>query len=213
MMTPSPTRTVFTTATGAQVDLARIDKRSIRVDDIATSLSRQPYRGGHTSRLISYAEVSLLVCDVLERDMRVSHPSYLLVGLLSHAARAYVFEPSQLDKLGGVHKAILRRYDLAQAHLFTAIKTLMANAVVQKTIQRDLSCSRQVGSGMDALAHEPSHLPDAPAIEWINLHSDHQAHWSADDWRQTFIERFDELTFKEQGPTGLDTPGTQESDI
>lgn len=182
---------LITTATGHMVDLMRMDKRSIRVDDIATSLSRQPCMGGHTTRIISFAEMALLVCDVLERDLRVSDPSQLLVGLLSHAARAYVFEPQQLDKLGAVHKAILRRYDLAQAHLFVAIKVLMANAIVSKTIRRDLMPQRACGEAPDA-------LPDAPAIGWVNLRTDHQAKWSADDWRQAFVERFDELSFKEQ---------------
>lgn len=73
------------TYTGSSFDIMAITPSEIRIDDIATSLSRLCRYGGHCSRFYSVAEHSVHVATYLQgthKDM--------LAGLLHDASEAYV---------------------------------------------------------------------------------------------------------------------------
>ena len=73
------------TATGATVDLRWMAAEDISILDIAHHLAQINRYTGACSRPYSVAEHSLLVCEIMERELGVSSPHALLAGLMGLA--------------------------------------------------------------------------------------------------------------------------------
>lgn len=177
------------TATGAQFDLELADPLSISSLDIAHGLSLINRFTGHTLRPYSVAEHSLLVVEIMQRELAVHEPEALLAGLLHDAHEVYVGDVStplkmllgdawtrverrieaQVRQRFGVHRASIEWHD--------QIKT--ADLIALATERRDLL--PPTGPEWDSLQRvQPAH--------WISLHSRAGLAW--DDWRTAWLDAF-----------------------
>lgn len=62
----------------------------IDINDIAHSLSMKCRFNGHCTHFVSIAEHSVMVCNVLKLELKVTDPVILLQGLLHDAGEAYL---------------------------------------------------------------------------------------------------------------------------
>ena len=81
------------TATGATFDLCRADPASISLLDIAQSLATTNRYNGAALRPNSVAEHSLLVVEIMQRDLAISDAATLLAGRKSLSAKALATLP------------------------------------------------------------------------------------------------------------------------
>ena len=187
------------TATGQAFDLEFIAHDSIDIQDIAASLSKMNRFTGHTSRLYSVAEHSLLCAEILERDGGVRDRAVLLAALLHDAHEAYCGDiatplKQRLDMLTAgawsreedrLQRHILHRFGIygVYADHYHTIKH--ADLVALATERRDL---------MPPHPREWPVLAGVAPVGWLRLQD--RAHMRDTDWRQAFLDRFAALTFQ-----------------
>ena len=73
----------FTTGSGVQIDLANWNEADLRIGDIAHALSNICRFGGHSKRHYSVAEHSMLVAELVPKELKLS-------ALLHDAGEAYL---------------------------------------------------------------------------------------------------------------------------
>jgi len=182
------------TCTGAKVDLRLMMPDSLSVLDIAHALANINRFTGHCSRPYSVAEHSLLVADIMERELHIHDPAALLAGLMHDAHEAYTGDLSTpLKQLLGsswaaeearIQNAVLARFSLVAAYHRHAADIKRADLIALATERRDLM---------------PAGGPAWPVLEgvapashlWQRLNAPTAMRWA--DWREAFVERFAEL--------------------
>lgn len=180
------------TATGAQVDLRMADSLSISILDIAHALSLINRFTGHTSRPYSVAEHSLLVVEIMQRDLAVHDPAALLAGLLHDAHEAYTSDLSTpmkeilgerwADTEAAAQGAVLQRFGATASYWKHRGTIKRADSMALAIEARDLLPA----GGVDW----PS-LTDCPSADWIALRERAAMTWT--DWRQAFLDQFSVL--------------------
>lgn len=201
------TPTTVITATGKLVDLGALwgDPRPVRaaIDaaDIASALAKVCRFNGATSRPYSVAEHSLHVAWVMEVELGITEPLPLLCGLLHDAHEAYTGDlttPAQawmgFARADGtsiwqffarsVQRQVAARFGIRpeQAEAWAA-QVKQADEVMCATELRDLfpgtelDITRRVGTRR---VSQFLHLGDFESFTW-------------QDWRDTWLERLDEL--------------------
>lgn len=159
------------------------------ISTIAHSLAQINRYTGHAARPNSVAEHSLLVAEIMERDLGVTDPEALLLGLL-HDAHEIVTNDMSSPSKGYVlgwrpwedewQAALHAVFGLRQAQFEYAPTVKAADLIARATEQRDL--------------FPPPHERTAvPAATWTNLRSRDGMDWK--DWRNAFIDRHDELQY------------------
>ena len=185
------------TATGACLDLQFIAQDAIRIEDIAHHLSQINRFTGACIRPYSVAEHSLLVVQIME-DRGVINPHVLMAGLLHDAHEAYCTDLSTPMKaaVGPSWYAVENRVKHAVRQHFAVLVASQSGA--HSIESADLA----------ALSTERAQLmpPDGPEwpctrmhppISWVHLDSRH--HWTWQDWRQAFLDKYAELEHLRHG--------------
>lgn len=182
------------TATGAQVDLRWMNAGSVSLLDVAHHLSQLNRFTGACRRPYSVAEHSLLVVEILEREMAIRSPSALMAGLMHDAHEAYTQDLSTpMKQLVGtawseeehrIQFAVLDRFQLRTAY------------VAHRDVLRQADL---VALATERAALLPPAGPAWPCLEgikpvsWYDVDATQAMTWS--DWRDAFVERFAELSY------------------
>ena len=196
------------TVSGKSIDLDCIADHKVTAQDIAYSLSNINRFTGHALRNVSVAEHSLMVCAIAERQLNVRSPSGLLAALMHDAHKYLTGDVSaQMKLLVGpawdVVEERIQRDVLSRFGLLTAFHGHRGTIKAARLMA--LTAERQQLMFDDGLTWpcETTH----PAPEWVRYGGDSAA-FTADEWRQAFINRFNELTaLQRQQQRALDTPG------
>ena len=188
------TMTWMLTASGGVVNLHHLAPDTLHLHDIAHHLARTDRYNGACKRPYSVAEHSLLVCDILATEFGERDPTVLLAALLHDAHEAYTGDlASPMKQIIGdawaieehrIAYAVRRRFGVAEAYASAANHIHSADMMALSTERLQLlppsgpvwPCT---------LSHPP--------VKWINL--DDQAQFDWEDWRDGFMDRFDELNF------------------
>jgi hypothetical protein len=181
------------TATGAAFDLRFIEPATISLLDIAHHLAQINRFTGACKRPYSVAEHSLLVCDLLEQ-FGITDPAVRLAGLMHDAHEAYTTDlSSPMKQLIGkpwqieekrIQYAVLKRFRLLTAFTSGRLEIDRADLVALCTERRYLLPPTKPGD-LFQIDHTRSITWDfesRAAMTWL-------------DWRQAFIDKFDELQF------------------
>lgn len=194
------------TVTGCRVDMAMVDPGEISILSIAHALALLNRFHGHTERPYSVAEHSLLVVEIMERELGEHAPAALLAGLLHDAHEAHVGDmaaplkhamravaladgrpSSDFDRFERLHSdAVLQRFGIARHAQRHADAIHHADMLARATELRDLMPALDAGGAAD-LAHLP------PPVPWVRLSERAGLDWQ--DWRQAFIDRYQALRF------------------
>jgi hypothetical protein len=167
------------THSGQVIDLVNINPDHIDPRDLAKALSRQPYLGGHTSRPVNMAEQAVLVSMTLAICLQVQDTSVLLAGLMHNAARALISTPDQAMHERRAALAIAHRFNVFTAATSAGAKLQLADAMVERTIRRDLM--PPVGCFS---------LPEVPAAAWISHGEPNRAALDPWEWEGRFMRRY-----------------------
>lgn len=186
--------TWITTASGRAINLAHPNPDLICIRDIGYALSNINRFNGHSLRPISVAEHSLTVCEILQRHFGVQSPTGLLAALLHDAHEYLVGDIAQpVKQLMGdawkVHDERIQRTVLRSFGVWTAYCHF--KLWIHDADMHALTCEREqlMNPDADVWPCQVTH----PAIDWVRYGS--QGQFTADDWRQAFMDRYAELTF------------------
>jgi len=186
----------------------------ISILDIAASLAKLNRWNGHTVRPISVAEHSLLVLEILQREMAQHAPHVLLAALLHDAHEAYtgdVITPikrvleSDWTTFERPHALrVLQRFESAGTMRIYRSLIEECDRIAAATELRDLmpACKAR-----DELAAGLQAKP----VPWISLRSRDCISWQ--DWQQAYLDQFSALWGAlhdlppEQAALGLIPPG------
>lgn len=184
---------------GEELDLLNPSADQILVHDLRVALARQPRYNGHTARHYSVAEHSLLVCEIMQRDLAVRSPHALLAGLLHDAHEAYIGDitsptAAALRALGGGEalEELKRRLDRAMHQRFR----LQAAAAAARYVVHHADLIALATERRDLMPHGEL-LSPWPCLEgiqpaaWINLRD--RAGMDEADWMLALSDRIDEL--------------------
>lgn len=106
------------TVTGRKVNIMNPDPDTMCIYDIASGLSNKGHFSGQTRPFFSIAEHSLLVCDLLQENIKGDiHPEVLLVALHHDDSEAYLgdmIKPIKvIPEIAAVWKPIEDRFTMA----------------------------------------------------------------------------------------------------
>lgn len=168
----------------------------ISIEIISSSLAQINLHTGHTLRPLSVAEHTLLMVEILEHQ-GITRPEVLLAALMSemHACVVGVASMPMKALLGPAWAAANDRwatalraaYGLTAAYAEHGHLVWMASQFAEAAELHDLLPSA------DATGAANTFVPP----EWLNLrHRDHMT-WA--DWRQAWMDKWEELQFALQG--------------
>lgn len=179
------------TASGTRFDLRFIAADAVRIDDIAHHLAQINRYTGACSRPYSVAEHSLLVVEILQRDLGVRNPSLLMLGLMHDAHEAYT------NDLSRPMKDVVGDWRQEEARIELAVRKAFGLAPCTDDAAATVKWADNV-----ALVTERAQLLPPSGGEWWQAAKYPRADWwRADDaagfawldWRQAFRDKFDEL--------------------
>jgi len=187
------------TVTGSVVDLQLAMPHQISVLDIAHALSLINRYHGHTRRPYSVAEHSLLVVEIMERELGEHDPQTLLAALMHDAHEAYTHDLAA--PLKEALQVIARRDGRNMSDYMRVERELQMEVLCRFDLYPTYSRHHEIIKQCDliALATErrdlmPAGGPAWPAlndvspVSWITLEQRAGLGW--DDWRQAFLDRF-----------------------
>ena len=180
------------TASGNTFDLQWLRAEEVCIEDIAHSLAIQNRFHGHTLRPYSVAEHSLLVVEIMERDMGITEPGALLAGLTHDAHEAYCSDLSTPMK-----RVIGPAWEACEARIQHAVRGALGVLAVSAGWRHEVHHADMV-----ALATERRDvLPRSEALwlaltgieptECVRLGSRACLGW--EHWRQAFLDKWNEL--------------------
>jgi hypothetical protein len=182
------------TATGATVNLEWVAASSISLLDIAHHLAQINRFTGACSRPYSVAEHSLLVVEIMERDLAIRSPHALLAGLLHDAHEAYtqdlstplkrVLGPEWARTEGRIANAVRERFNVSAARAGAWDDIHRADLIALATERAQL---------LPPGGPEWASLDGHPPVTWVRLADRAGMGWA--DWRQAFIDKFAELNY------------------
>jgi uncharacterized protein len=188
----------FSRTGGTHINLLQPDTAAghISIETIANSLAQINLHTGHTLRPLSVAEHTLLMVEILEHQ-GINKPEVLVAALMSemHACVVGVASTPMKALLGPAWAAANDRwanamrtaFGLAPAYAEYGHLVWMASQFAAAAELHDLLPTAD-GTGA-ANAFVPP--------EWLNLrHRDHMT-WA--DWRQAWLDKWEELQFALQG--------------
>lgn len=185
---------IIMTASGKSINLAAIDTSKLCIRDAAYALAHINRFNGHALRPISVAEHSLMVVEILERHFSVKSAPVLLAALLHDAHEYLIGDVTQPVKvlMGDAWTAIeqrIQRTVLKHFGIWTAFKTY--GPWIHDADMYALTSEREQLMSPDGefWPCQATH----PAISWVRYGSASQ--FTADDWRQMFMDKYSELRF------------------
>lgn len=182
------------TATAGVVDLRFIRDEPVDILDIAHHLSQIVRFNGAACRPYSVAEHSLLVSSILERSGM--NREVQLAGLLHDAHEAYIGDITQplKEALSEFGDSVFRNIDLAAAkhvrrHLGVWGLFVAHNAHIKQADLKALSTER---THLMPPGGQPWPVCEQyPPFDWYDFEAHAEMTWK--DWRDAFLQRFDEL--------------------
>ncbi len=186
--------TMMLTASGQLIDLRWPLPELVRIEDIAAQLAKINRWNGATCRPISVAEHTLLVVDIMERDMGITDPCALLAGMGHDGGEMISGDMTRPCKIlmGQAYAAIeipaQRVVNIAlgirtAAHTWAA-QIKEADDRAMATEYRDLMPKHEVFDM--ALAH-------IKPVDWVNLNDQTDFDWQ--DWATAFEARHADIVF------------------
>lgn len=182
------------TATGATVDLRWMAAEDISILDIAHHLAQINRYTGACSRPYSVAEHSLLVCEIMERELGVSSPHALLAGLMHDAHEAYTQDVSS------PMKAILGDgWAATEERIAHGVRRRFGIAVASASSRADIRAADLTALSTERAQLLPPGGPDWPVstshppVGWVRLADRAGMDWQ--DWRQAYLDKFAELNY------------------
>lgn len=185
--------TISMTASGKSINLRAIDVDKICIRDVAFSLSNINRFAGHAMRPISVAEHSLMVCQIMEMHFGIRSPAVLLAALLHDSHEYLVGDVTQPVKqlIGSAWKAEedrIQRVVLKHFKCWTAFS--VSHALIHDADMHALSSEREQLMHPDGEVW-PCQITH-PAIDWVKYSA---SQFTAEDWRQMFVDKYNELRF------------------
>lgn len=198
----SPTHIMI--GSGQWVDLANPRPGDFNLDAIAKSIAKINRWNGHTLRPLSVAEHSLLVAEIVEREL--GGDAHAQLAALLHdahesnvgdastpAKRAMAQHTDACASFEDLHMRTLRRaFGVVDASRRYAHLIKQADAMALATEWRDLMPSR--GQPLPGCTAEP--------IGWVRLMEPRLCDMTWMDWASRFKDKADELDFARQ-PAGV----------
>lgn len=180
------------TNNGHVIDIRYINNERIDLRDIAKSLSLTYRYNGMTSRPISVAEHSLVVADIMEREMGITSPVVVLAALM-HDAHEYItgdlsspmkacIGPAWQAEETRIQKHVLRRFGLWSAFMTHHAQIHHADMYALSTERVQL---------MPEHDKEWPCVSSHPPLTWIDFSLFDS--WTPATWEAAFIERFEQL--------------------
>jgi uncharacterized protein len=179
------------TASGKRIDLKLMDPAAIDIQDIAHHLAQINRYAGAAKRPYSVAEHSLLVADILAAEGYGNAPILLKAALLHDAHEAYINDLTQPCKqlIGAPWRDEELRIEGCVRHHFGVSYHFDAwGDILHWADQKALATEwhqLMPYQGQEACREAP--------VDWINL--DDQAKFTWQDWRDAFLDRFQEYEF------------------
>lgn len=192
------------TATGNEVDMRYPRQGDINLATISHHLSLLNRFCGATRRPYSVAEHSLLVCEILEREYRLSCHG-LFAGLMHDAHEAYTNDMATPAKSeiegwtnfeGRFERAVRAAFDLNVAS-FTHRDAIRHADLIALATEREQLLPPSPGL-WEVLVH-------VQPITWVDLMDKGRCSFTWADWRQAFSDRASDLEF--QRHNRITTPG------
>ena len=183
------------TVMGHWLDLTAPAPGAITAADVSHALSLINRWCGHTARPYSVAEHSLLVAEIVERELGGDVHAQL-AALLHDAHEAFIGDISTPAKRA------LAESDNADA--WGAFEALHTRATRRALAVVDSSDAMALATEWrDLMPSKGQPLPgcDAEPVGWVRLMSDERRRMSWADWRQAFADKLDELDYARQ-PVG-----------
>lgn len=182
------------TATGRRLDLDTPMPHLINLMDVAWSLAQTNRFNGHALRPYSVAEHSLLVSEIVEREVIGAGPSVQLYALLHDAHEAITGDlPTPAKAVVGPGWAAFEgRWELATHGCFGLRSTVAAwQRDVKHADLRALATERR-----DLLPHrgdEWAVLTGVEPVGWVRLDAPERRGLDWEFWRDRFLDRYHEL--------------------
>lgn len=180
------------TASGNTFDLRWLPAQDVCIADIAHALALQNRFHGHTLRPYSVAEHSLLVAEIMERDMGIDSPGALLAGLLHDAHEAYCSDLSTPMK-----RLIGPAWDACEARIQHAVRGALGVLAASAGWRDEIHHADLVALATerrDVLAPSMAEWPSLAGVEpseTVRLSSRACFDWR--HWRQAYVDRFSAL--------------------
>lgn len=182
------------TATGATVDLRWLAAADISILDVAHHLAQINRYTGACSRPYSVAEHSLLVVEVMERELGVCSPHALLAGLMHDAHEAYTQDVSTPMK-----QILGDGWADTEARIAHGVRERFGIAVASASSRADIRWADLTALSTERAQLLPPSGPDWPVtashppVGWVRLADRAGMDWQ--DWRQAFLDKFAELNY------------------
>lgn len=182
------------TATGRTLHLDTPMPHLIEPMDVAWSLAQQNRFNGHALRPYSVAEHSLLVSEIVEREVAGAGPSAQLYALL-HDAHEFVtgdLPTPAKAVIGPAWASFEGRWELATHGRFNLRSTVAVwKQAIKHADLRALATERR-----DLLPHrgdEWAVLTGVEPVGWVRLDTPERRALDWEFWRDRFLDRYHEL--------------------
>lgn len=191
-------------ANGQEMHLYRPDFTGLPVEVIAHHLATITRFTGAASRPYSVAEHSLLVVEIMERELRASQHTTLMGGLMHDAEESVTNDLSSPAKqvVGQPWRDFASTVKGAMAREFGLVETFKCAYATGLIHQADL-----IALATERAQLMPSHHPDGlplqgwPILEgfqpvtWVDLMDSGRVSSTWQDWRDRFVDKFHEVDF------------------
>lgn len=184
------------TATGRRIELDWPQvANELQIFDIAWALAQVNRFNGHALRPYSVAEHSLLVADIVEREM-LQPPAAVLAALMHDAHEAYVGDvPTPVKHIIGPRwHAIESEWQTACEHAFGYHNAAIAHAGAIKRADL-IALATERHDLLPPQADAWAVLDGIEPLRWprVPLNAPHLAAHDWEFWRDRFLDRFHEL--------------------
>lgn len=189
------------TAAGHELDLRQPAPGMLDATTLAHSLAQLNRFTGHASRPYSVAEHSLLVVEILQRELGVTPATLagtqtLLLGLMHDAHEALCGDlhtpgkrqvgPAWRQFEGRMEHAVRRAYALRVVAAVEGERVKRADLIALATERRDL---------LPATPTPWACLEGHPPVTWARLNTPERERMSWTDWRDLWLEKLHELEY------------------
>lgn len=183
------------TATGREFDLALPNPAAVMADDLAHALAQINRFTGHARRPYSVAEHSLLVVEICERLMHINAHG-LMAALMHDAHEAYCNDVSTPAK-----RQVGAAWDMFEHRLERTVRCAFGLHAAAYEHREAIKQADLIALATERAQLLPPHgdvwpmLTHVQPVTWVDLQSPERCAMQWHDWRNRFIDKFDELEF------------------
>lgn len=191
--------TFIHTACGHELHLTSPRPGAITAHGIAHSLAQINRFTGHCSRPYSVAEHSLLVVTIMQNELAIHCPHALLAGLMHDAHEAYTGDLHTPGK-----RVVGPAWDRFESTLCQAVRSafalhtassLHADAIKRADLIALATEKRDLLPHTEATSTPWASLTGVHGLTWLRLNDPHRAALSWADWRDAWLDQYEELDF------------------